>query len=80
MREWLPLLNPCQMWTKAKLNLKIGDVVLVISPDCSREHWPLERVLRVFLGQEGHVQVAKIQIGQDTVMRPVSKCVLQKFF
>jgi len=76
MSEWLPLLNPCQKWTEAKPNLKIDDVVLVIPPDCFRAHWPLGRVLKVFPGQDNHVRVAKIQIGQNTVMRPVSKCVL----
>ena len=76
MREWLPLLNARQKWTEAKPDLKIGDIVLAISPDCPRAYWPLGRVLEVFPGQDGHVRVAKIQIGQNAVMRPVSKCVL----
>ena len=76
MKEWLPLLNARQKWTEIKPDLKIGDIVLAISPDCPRAHWPLGRVLEVFPGQDGHVRVAKIQIGQNTVLRPVSKCVL----
>ena len=68
--------RPRQKWIEAKPNLKIGDIVLVISPDCPRAHWPLRRVLKVFPGQDGHGRVAKIQIGRNTVMRPVSKCVL----
>jgi len=48
MREWLPLLNPRQKRTEAKPNLKIDDVVLVISPDCPRAQWPLGGVLEVF--------------------------------
>ena len=76
MREWLPSLNPRQKWTETRPDLKIGDVVLVISPDCPRAHWPLGRVLEVFPGQDGHVRVAKIQVGQNTVVRPISKCVL----
>lgn len=76
MKEWLPLLNARQKWTEIKPDLKIGDIVLAISPDCPRAHWPLGRVLEVFPGQDGHVRVVKIQIGQNTVLRPVSKCVL----
>ena len=76
MREWRPSLNARQKWTKAKPGVKISDIVLAISPDCPRAHWPLGRVLEVFPGQDGHVRVAKIQIGQNTVTRPVSKCVL----
>ena len=68
MKEWLPLLNAHQKWTILKLDLKIGDIVLAISPDCPRAHWPLGRVLEVFPGQDGHVPVAKIQIGQNTVL------------
>ena len=76
MREWLPSLNPRQKWTETRPDLKIGEVVLVISPDCPRAHWPLGRVLAVFPGQDGHVRVAKIQVGQNTVVRPISKCVI----
>ena len=65
MRESLPSLNPRQKWTETRPDLKIGDVVLVISPDCPRAHWPLGRVLAVFPGQDGHVLV-----------RPISKCVI----
>ena len=63
MREWRPLLNARQKWTEAKPDLKIGDTLLAISPDCPRAHWPLGRVQEVFPGQDGHVRVAKIQIG-----------------
>ena len=34
MKEWLPLLNARQKWTEIKPDLKIGDIVLAISPDC----------------------------------------------
>ena len=73
--KWLPLLNTRQKWTEAKPDLKFGDMVLAISPDCPRAHW--RRVFRVFQGQDGRVRVVKIQIDQkNTVMKPVSKCVL----
>ena len=67
MRGWVPLLNARQKWTEAKPDLKIGDIVLAISPDCPRAHWPLGGVLEVFPGQDGRVHVVKIQIGQNTL-------------
>lgn len=76
MREWLPLLSARRKWTESKPNLKIGDIGLAISPDCPRAHWPLGRVLEVFLGQNGRVRLSMIQNGWNTVMRPASKCVL----
>ena len=41
-----------------------------------RAHWPLERALEVFSGQDRNVRVVKIQTCQNTFMRPVSKFVL----
>ena len=51
----------------------VRDVMLVISPETSRDNWPLGRVLEVFPGQDGHVRVVKLQVGQGTLIRPVNK-------
>ena len=53
----------------------MGDIVLAISPESPRAQWPLARVLEVFPGQDGHVRVVKLQVGKDTIVRPISKCV-----
>ena len=47
--------------------------MLVISPDTSRGNWPLGRVLEIYPGQDGHVRVVKIQVGEGTLIRPVKK-------
>ena len=73
MREWLPGLNARQKWFQTQRDVQIGDVMLVISPDTSRGNWPLGRVLEVYPGQDGHVQVVKIQVGEGTLIRPVNK-------
>ena len=41
MREWLPNLNARKKWFKHGKDLKVGDTVLVISPDTPRGQWPL---------------------------------------
>ena len=66
MREWLPGLNARQKWFQKQRDVQIGDVMLVISPDTSRGNWPLGRVLEVYPGQDGHVRVVKIQVGEGT--------------
>ena len=73
LREWLQLLNASQKWNKTQADLK---VVLAISPESPRAHWPLARVLEVSPGQDGHVRVVKLQEGKDTVVRPkrVTSC------
>ena len=47
--------------------------MLVISPDISRGNWPLGRVLEIHPGQDGHVRIVKIQVGEGTLIRPVTK-------
>ncbi len=73
MREWLPMINIRSKWWEPKRDLKVGDVVLAISADKPRGHWPLGRVKEVFPGKDGHVRVATVQIGHDIITRPVTK-------
>ena len=73
MREWLPGQNARLKWNEVKEDLKVGDVVLVISPDQPRACWPLGRVIEIFPEQEPHVRVAKVQVGQNSYLRPISK-------
>ena len=73
LREWLPSLNVRRKWTEVKQDLKVGDVVLVISPNTPRSHWPLGRVIEVYPGQDGHVKVAKVQVGKNQITTPISK-------
>ena len=73
MREWLPGLNARRKWFQTNRDVQAGDVMLVISPDTPRGNWPLGRVLEVYPGKDRHVHVAKIQVGEGTLMRPVTK-------
>lgn len=73
LREWLPGLNPRRKWFHAQRDLQVGEVVLVISPGSPRGHWPLGRILEVYPGKDEHVRVAKVQIGQNTLVRPITK-------
>jgi hypothetical protein len=73
MKEWLPMLNGRSKWTTTKRDLEIGDVVLAISPEQPRGHWPLGRIIDVFPGKDNHVRVAKVQVGNGTLVRPIAK-------
>ena len=72
-REWPPNLNVRRKWTEVKQDLKVGDVALVISPNTPQGHWPLERVIEVYPGQDGHVRVAEVQVGKNQITRFISK-------
>ena len=75
MKEWLPLLNTRQKWNEIGADVKVGDLVLAISPESPRAHWLLARVLEVFSGRDVQVRVVKLQVGKDTIVRLISKCV-----
>ncbi|PFX13817.1 hypothetical protein AWC38_SpisGene22069 [Stylophora pistillata] len=73
MREWLPKLNARKKWFKHGKDLKVGDIVLVISPDTPRGQWPLGRIAETIPGKDGQMRVAKVRIGQKIFERPISK-------
>ncbi|XP_065174407.1 uncharacterized protein LOC135804458 [Sycon ciliatum] len=73
IREWLPLLTQRKKWRKPHNDVKIGDVMLLLSPNTPRGNWPLARVLETFPGRDGHVRVVKVQVGKSTLIRPISK-------
>ena len=73
MREWLPGLNARQKSFQTHRDVQVGDVMLVVSSDTSRGNWPLGRILEVYPGQDGNLLVVKLQAGQGTLIRPVTK-------
>ena len=78
LQEWLPGLNARQKWRQEQRDVKVGDVVLVISPDTPRGKWPLGRILEIYPGKDGHIRVVKIQVGKSVLTRPISKiCLLE---
>ena len=73
LREWIPSLSPRRKWLREQKNIKIGDVVLLISTDSTRAHWPLGRVIEVYPGKDGQVRSAKLQVGEKQYVRPLVK-------
>ena len=73
IREWLPSLSARKKWQQCKQDLQEGDMVLVLSPNTPRGQWPLGRILDVYPGKDGHTRVAKVQVGSQQFVRPISK-------
>ena len=73
IREWLPALNVRRKWLTVERSIQVDDVVLVMSPKTPRGHWPLGRVVEVYPGKDGHVRVAKVQVGKEEFLRPITK-------
>ena len=46
MKEWVPNLSSRKKWYHSNKNLKVRDIVLLISSKNTRAHWPLGQLLR----------------------------------
>ena len=50
-KEYLPTLQSSQKWVQLRKNLEVGDVVLVLEENTTRNLWPLARVVEHSLGK-----------------------------
>ena len=73
LHEWLPSLGAQKKWHRERRDIRVGEVELVVSPDTPRGNWPLGRVVEVYPGIDGRVRIAKLQVRQGTLVRPVTK-------
>ena len=64
LREWLPELSSRRKWFQSGRDLKVDDVVLVMSPETTRRNWPLGRIFETYPGNVGRVRVVKILVGK----------------
>ena len=56
-----------------RVDLEVGDVVIVRSTDTPRGKWPLGRIVKVFPGKDNKVRVVDVQIGMSVLRRPIVK-------
>ena len=73
LREWIPTLNRRKKWQQLQKDVKVDDIVLVISPDLPRGHWPLGKIVSLHPGKDGHTRVVKVQVGKNIVSRSITK-------
>ena len=72
-REWHPSFAARQKWRENRRNLRVGDIVLVVGQNSPRGEWPLARVADTFDGRDGKVGVARVVMGQRSLIRPIAK-------
>ena len=75
MKEWIPSLNTTRKWKTIKDNIKVNDIVMVLSTDQQRGHWKLGRILEVYPGNDGNVRVVKVLTGQNQYLRSINNIV-----
>ena len=77
LKEWLPLLNAHQKWNEKRNSVGSENW------RCCPRHLTRKSQSSLapckstgsFPGQDGHVRVVKLQVGKETIVRPISKCV-----
>ena len=78
MREYLPTLQGRQKWTKARRNIRKGDLVLVIDATTSRSVWKKGLILDLFPGPDGHIRKATVKTIGGSVLKDIcSLCLLE---
>ena len=79
LHEWIPSLSVRKKWRREQVCQRVGDVVIVMSPDTPRGKWPLGRIVRVFPGKDSKVRVVDVQVGKTVLRRPIVKlCPLEQ--
>ena len=73
LKEWIPSLNSRKKWNSEKDDFKVRDVVLVLSTDTTRGHWPLGRITKTIIGSDNRVCVVNVQVGQKELTRSIRK-------
>jgi hypothetical protein len=78
LQEYLPTITDRRKWLFDKKNLAVDDVVLVVTPNSPRGHWPIGRVTRVVLSPDGVVRSVFVKTSAGEYHRPVAKlCLLE---
>jgi DNA-binding transcriptional regulator YiaG len=72
IKEWLPSLTSRKKWGILNRDLAVGDVVLVLSTDLVRGHYPLGRIISTYPGKDGHVRVVDVKVGSSILKRAIT--------
>ena len=79
-KEYLPMLQPRRMWQHATRNLEKGDLVLLRSKELPRNSWPLARITKTYVTDDGKVRKVDLVTAKDSTKksytRPVTKVIL----
>ncbi len=77
VREYLPLLQERQKWTKPRKNFTVNDIVIIMDPSAPRSSWLMGRVTKPFPDRRGVVRSVQLKIKTGFLERPVTKlCML----
>lgn len=74
--DYLNTLIQRNKWTSSNDNVKINDVVILHTPNCPPQQWPIGIVINVMPGKDNVVRVATVRTSHGVLTRPASKLAL----
>jgi len=76
-KEYVLSLNERHKWSRARRNVQIGDIVLLMDDNAHRMQWPRGKVVDTELSDDGLVRRVKVKTSNSTVLeRPIQKIVV----
>ncbi|CAL8088051.1 unnamed protein product [Calicophoron daubneyi] len=77
-KEYLPLLQVRQKWARPKRNFVEGDVVLVANEASTKNQWPLGRVVKAHVSEDGQTRMVEVRTAKGVLLRDVRRlCLLE---
>ena len=68
-KVYLPTLLEQKKWNAKKINLRVGDVILIADENYPRGAWPLARFVEVVTGRDGLVRSATVRTASTVATR-----------
>ena len=78
-KEYLLTLRQRTKWHGPRRNVKINDLVLVISSNTPHSSWQIGRVMETYEGADKLVRSARVRLKDTELVRPITKlCILEE--
>lgn len=76
VNEYLLVMQERQKWNKARQNVAIGDLVIIVDNSAPRSSWPLGRVTETMADSKGLVRRVRLKTQTGLMERPIDKLCL----
>lgn len=73
--EYLNTLQQRNRWNMERIDLRVGDMVLLVDELTPSMAWPLGRVVETFPGNDGRVRVINVKTIKGIYRRPITKVI-----
>ena len=73
VNEYMPIITRRTKWFEKVTPLQIGDIVIIVDENLSRNCWPKGKIVDTVVAKDGQVRQASIQTRSGVYQRPAAK-------